>query len=54
MSAELNLAAADLGAESGRIIHGRLGHDHLAIREIHRFSNRSVFLRKYLDRKSVV
>ncbi|NLL43745.1 MAG: rhamnulokinase [Firmicutes bacterium] len=48
MTAELNLAAADLGAESGRVIHGHFQSDHLTINEIHRFRNQSVLLNKYL------
>ena len=48
MRAELNLAAADLGAESGRVIYGHFANDRLSIEEVHRFRNQSVFLNKYL------
>jgi sugar (pentulose or hexulose) kinase len=31
--------AFDLGAESGRVVHGRLRHDRLELQEVHRFPN---------------
>lgn len=36
----LNHIAVDIGASSGRLIHGRLEGGRLEIRELHRFSNR--------------
>ncbi len=40
-----NLAAVDLGAESGRIILARFDGAHIALEEVHRFPNRPVFIR---------
>ncbi|MGW4729393.1 rhamnulokinase [Streptomyces shenzhenensis] len=37
-------AAVDLGASSGRVMVGRVGHDTLELREAHRFGNRPVRL----------
>ena len=44
MTAPLALAAVDLGASSGRVIVGRVGPDHLEMREVHRFRNGPVRL----------
>lgn len=38
------LAAADLGASSGRVMVGRVGPDTLDLTEVHRFPNRPVHL----------
>src|SRR5688572_32079522 len=38
----VRVAAADLGAASGRVIVGEAGADSLALREVHRFPNRPV------------
>ena len=40
----LNLAAADLGAESGRVVLGRFDGRRLALQEVHRFANEPVQL----------
>jgi len=48
MEDELNLAAVDLGAESGRVVHGRLARGRLYLEEIHRFPNEPVFFGKHL------
>lgn len=37
-------AAVDLGAESGRVVLGRLEDERLSLREVHRFANRPVRL----------
>ena len=37
-------AAVDLGAESGRVVAGRLQNGRIALRELHRFANRPVRL----------
>ncbi len=37
-------AAADLGAESGRVIVGRLSDERLSLEEVHRFANTPVTL----------
>lgn len=39
MTADLTVAAVDLGASSGRVMAGRVGTDRLDLREIHRFVN---------------
>ncbi len=39
MPSALSLAAVDLGAESGRVVLGRFDGDHVALQEVHRFSN---------------
>ena len=39
-----NIAAVDLGAESGRIILARFDGQHLSLEEVHRFPNRPVML----------
>ncbi len=39
-----NVAAVDLGAESGRVILGCFDGQHLALEEVHRFANRPVFI----------
>lgn len=39
MAEELKFLACDLGAESGRVVLGRLSNDHLRLAEIHRFPN---------------
>ena len=39
-----NVAAVDLGAESGRIILARFDGQHVSLEEVHRFPNRSVML----------
>jgi len=44
MNKKLNFVACDLGAESGRSILGLLDEKHLALQEIHRFSNIPVLL----------
>jgi rhamnulokinase len=41
----VRVAAADLGAASGRVIVGRVGAGELAIEECHRFANRPVTVR---------
>jgi rhamnulokinase len=41
---EIGLAAVDLGASSGRVIHGRVGPGVLQMREVHRFRNGPVTL----------
>ena len=43
------LAAADLGAQSGRVAVGRLDGDRLAIDEVHRFANEPVLVRGRLQ-----
>lgn len=48
MSGELNLAAIDLGAESGRVIYGRLADERLSMEEASRFHNQPVFMGKHL------
>lgn len=40
-----NVAAVDLGAESGRVMLARFDGEQLHLEEIHRFANRSVLLR---------
>jgi rhamnulokinase len=45
VSAGVRVAAADLGAASGRVIVGRVGAGELAIEECHRFPNRPVSVR---------
>jgi rhamnulokinase len=42
VSTELNLAAVDLGASSGRVIAARVGPRQLELTEVHRFPNRPV------------
>jgi rhamnulokinase len=42
MSTSLNLAAIDLGAESGRVMLARWDGTHLQLEEAHRFANRPV------------
>lgn len=42
MSKNLNLLAIDLGAESGRVILGRLSGSNLSLEEVHRFLNEPV------------
>jgi rhamnulokinase len=42
MSAELTLAAVDLGASSGRVMAARVGPERLELHEVHRFPNRPV------------
>ncbi|MDQ1642562.1 MAG: rhamnulokinase [Actinomycetota bacterium] len=42
MSRTVNLAAADLGASSGRVMLGRLGAGALELTEVNRFANRPV------------
>ena len=44
MSEPLALAAVDLGASNGRVIVGRVGPEHLEMREVHRFRNGPVRL----------
>lgn len=44
------LAAADLGASSGRVMAGRVGPDTLDLTEVHRFPNRPVHLPEGLRR----
>jgi rhamnulokinase len=44
MSSKVNLIAIDLGAESGRVILGKLNGKTLDIKELHRFSNIPVTL----------
>src|SRR5260370_19184580 len=39
-----NMAAVDLGAESGRISLARFDGQHVSLEEVHRFPNRSVML----------
>ena len=39
MTADLIVAAADLGASSGRVMAGRVGTDRLDLQEVHRFAN---------------
>jgi rhamnulokinase len=39
MTADLSVAAADLGASSGRVMAGRVGTDRLDLQEVHRFAN---------------
>src|SRR2546430_9148422 len=39
-----NMAAVDLGAESGRVILVRFDGRHLSLEEVHRFPNRPVML----------
>src|SRR5216684_8714880 len=39
-----NVAAVDLGAESGRVILARFDGQHLSLEEVHRFPNRPVML----------
>ena len=39
---QTTVAAADLGASSGRVMTGRVGADRLELREVHRFPNRPV------------
>src|SRR5437764_13957427 len=39
-----NVAAVDLGAESGRVILARFDGQHLSLEEVHRFLNRPVTL----------
>ena len=45
MVATRNIAAVDLGAESGRVILARFDGQRLSMEEVHRFANRSVILR---------
>src|ERR1700712_1498576 len=40
----VTLAAVDLGASSGRVIHGRVGPGILELTEVHRFRNGAVTL----------
>jgi rhamnulokinase len=42
-----NVAAVDLGAESGRVMLARFDGHQLRLEEIHRFANRAVMLRGY-------
>lgn len=42
-----NVAAVDLGAESGRVILGRFDGRQLRLEEVHRFANRPVIIRKH-------
>src|SRR4051812_5499628 len=51
MSAQLTLAAVDLGASSGRVMVARVGAGLLDLQEAHRFPNRPVRLsgRLYWD-----
>jgi rhamnulokinase len=42
VTAELTLAAVDLGASSGRVMAARVGPDRLDLHEVHRFPNRPV------------
>jgi rhamnulokinase len=42
--AAIGLAAVDLGASSGRVIHGRVGPGLLELTELHRFRNGPVAL----------
>jgi len=44
MAARLNFIAIDLGADSGRLVLGRFGHDQLRIQELHRFASQPVRL----------
>lgn len=44
MSAAHAYAAVDVGAESGRVVVGRLGNARVELEEVHRFSNRPVRL----------
>jgi rhamnulokinase len=44
MPETLSLAAVDLGAESGRVVVGRLGGDRVALDVAHRFANRPLWL----------
>jgi rhamnulokinase len=44
MAEELRLAAIDLGAESGRVVLGRLQGDRISLEVAHRFANRPVGL----------
>ena len=41
---ETSLAAVDLGASSGRVILGRVGHGRIELTEVHRFRNGPVAL----------
>ena len=38
------VVAVDLGASSGRVVLGRVAHDHLELHEVHRFGNQPVAL----------
>ena len=40
-----NVAAVDIGAESGRVMLARFDGQHLGLEEVHRFANRPVMLR---------
>jgi rhamnulokinase len=42
------VVAVDLGGASGRVMLGRIGPGELALREVHRFPNRSVQLGRTL------
>jgi rhamnulokinase len=42
VTAELTLAAVDLGASSGRVMAARVGRDRLDLHEVHRFPNKPV------------
>jgi len=44
MTHELSCLAADLGAESGRVMLGRFDGERLRTEEVHRFANQPVFL----------
>jgi rhamnulokinase len=44
MPESLSLAAVDLGAESGRVVVGRLGGDQVVLDVAHRFANRPLWL----------
>ena len=44
MAESLRLAAIDLGAESGRVVLGRLDGDRVALEVVHRFVNRPLWL----------
>ena len=42
-----NVAAIDLGAESGRVMLARFDGQHLALQEVHRFPNRPLLLQEH-------
>jgi rhamnulokinase len=48
MKANLNIAAVDLGASSGRVMLARFKHGHLTLKEAHRFPNGPVRIHDHL------